>query len=44
MRVMGIDPGSLCTGYGIVDETGGKLSAVQWGGIRCRTKEPFAGA
>ncbi|MFQ5673475.1 MAG: crossover junction endodeoxyribonuclease RuvC [Nitrospinales bacterium] len=42
MRVMGIDPGSLCTGYGIVDETGGKLSAVQWGGIRCRASEPFA--
>lgn len=41
MRVMGIDPGSICTGYGIVDETGGRLEAVRWDGIRCRPGQAF---
>jgi crossover junction endodeoxyribonuclease RuvC len=42
MRVMGIDPGSLCTGYGIVEETGGRLTSVHFGGIRSKPKSPFA--
>ncbi len=41
MRVMGIDPGSLCTGYGIVDTVNGDLQAVHWGSIRCSGKKPF---
>jgi crossover junction endodeoxyribonuclease RuvC len=41
MRVMGIDPGSLCTGYGIVEETGGRLTSVHFGGIRSKPKSPF---
>ncbi len=42
MRVMGIDPGSLCTGYGIVEETGGQLTSVHFGSITCKSKSPFA--
>jgi crossover junction endodeoxyribonuclease RuvC len=42
MRVMGIDPGSLCTGYGIAEETGGRLTSVHFGGIRSKPKSPFA--
>ncbi len=42
MRVMGIDPGSLCTGYGIVEETGGKLTSVHFGSIASKAKSPFA--
>ena len=38
---MGIDPGSQCTGYGIVDEIKGELTTVHWGGIRCNPREPF---
>lgn len=34
MRVLGIDPGMLCTGYGVVEEAGERLRAVCWGGIR----------
>ncbi len=41
MRVMGIDPGSNCTGYGIVEETRGQLRAVHWGGIRNNARKPF---
>ncbi len=42
MRVMGIDPGSLCTGYGIVEETGGNLTSVHFGSISNHSKSPFA--
>ena len=42
MRVMGIDPGSLCTGYGIVEETGGRLTSVHFGSIASKPKSPFA--
>ena len=34
MRVLGIDPGSVTTGYGVVDETRGTLALVAQGGIR----------
>lgn len=42
MRVMGIDPGSLCTGYGIVEEAGGRLTSVHFGSIASKSKSPFA--
>ncbi|MFQ5445050.1 MAG: crossover junction endodeoxyribonuclease RuvC, partial [Nitrospinales bacterium] len=39
--MMGIDPGSICTGYGIVDESKGQLRAVHWGSIRNTPKQAF---
>lgn len=33
MRVLGIDPGTMITGYGVVEEKGEKLSALDWGVI-----------
>lgn len=41
MRVMGIDPGSLCTGYGIVEEAGGRLTSVHFGSIVSKPKSAF---
>ena len=41
MRVMGIDPGSNCTGYGVVDDLDGKLHAVAWGSIRNNPRHKF---
>ena len=41
MRVMGIDPGSNCTGFGIVEEIKGNLNAVHWSSIRSTTKDTF---
>ena len=38
---MGIDPGSNCTGYGIVEEIKGKLHGVTWGGIRTKPSQNF---
>jgi crossover junction endodeoxyribonuclease RuvC len=34
MRVLGIDPGTATTGYGVVEEVGGELNPVAFGVIR----------
>jgi crossover junction endodeoxyribonuclease RuvC len=41
MRVMGIDPGTLTSGYGIVVEEDHKLFHVASGGISPSVKQPF---
>jgi len=41
MRVLGIDPGTLTTGYGIVSEENHKLFHVVSGGISPSAKQPF---
>lgn len=34
VRILGIDPGSRITGYGIVDIEGRSTAAVEWGSVR----------
>ena len=41
MRVIGIDPGSNCTGFGIVEEIKGNLNAVHWSSVRSTSKDTF---
>jgi crossover junction endodeoxyribonuclease RuvC len=42
MRVLGIDCGTECTGYGVVDLDGAqKLGCVSFGGIRLSPREPL---
>ena len=41
MRVMGIDPGSNCTGFGIVEEVEGTLQAIHWSSVRGSPKDAF---
>ncbi|MFQ5686612.1 MAG: crossover junction endodeoxyribonuclease RuvC [Candidatus Scalindua sp.] len=41
MRVLGIDPGTMVTGYGVVDGINGKLSYVTHGTIEGRRKDSF---
>lgn len=40
-RILGIDPGSRSTGYGILDVFGSNLSPVGWGVISCPSKDSF---
>ena len=42
MKVMGIDPGSHCTGFGIVEENKGDLHPVHWGSVRSSSKHSFS--
>lgn len=41
MRVMGVDPGSLKSGYGIIEEQGGELIVVDYGVIRTTPHVPL---
>ncbi|MBI2212365.1 MAG: crossover junction endodeoxyribonuclease RuvC [Acidobacteria bacterium] len=42
MKVLGIDPGSVATGYGIVSEVKGNLTLIAQGSIRAgRVKDDF---
>jgi crossover junction endodeoxyribonuclease RuvC len=34
VRILGIDPGSQVTGYGLLDSSGGRMSLVRWGAIK----------
>jgi crossover junction endodeoxyribonuclease RuvC len=42
MRVLGIDPGSLVTGFGVVEEQANGLQAVTWGAVRTTARQPLA--
>ncbi|MFO1519733.1 MAG: crossover junction endodeoxyribonuclease RuvC [bacterium] len=42
MRILGIDPGSQITGYGIVEKIGPRLLHVDNGGIFTRGQESFS--
>jgi crossover junction endodeoxyribonuclease RuvC len=39
--VLGIDPGTATTGYGVVEEVGGQLKALASGVIRTRAAQPM---
>jgi crossover junction endodeoxyribonuclease RuvC len=41
MRVLGIDPGSLVTGFGVVEETANGLQALAWGAVRTAARQPL---
>jgi crossover junction endodeoxyribonuclease RuvC len=41
MRVLGIDPGSLVTGFGVVEEQANRLHVLAWGAIRTTTRQPL---
>lgn len=42
MRVLGVDPGSIKTGYGIVDKHEQQLQGVEFGVIRTVSKKPLS--
>lgn len=42
MRVLGIDPGLNITGYGVIDETGGRIRLVEAGVVRTDAKASMA--
>lgn len=41
MRVLGVDPGTLITGFGLVDVVSGGVKHVAHGTIRTRSKDPL---
>jgi crossover junction endodeoxyribonuclease RuvC len=43
MRVVGIDPGTAITGYGVVEEAGSDLRSLAFGTIRTPAGQPLPG-
>jgi len=41
LRTLGIDPGSRVTGYGVVEQAGGRIVRIDHGEIRIKNGEPF---
>ncbi len=41
MRILGIDPGSGTTGYGIIDTDGSRHAAILYGAIKAKPRQPF---
>ena len=41
MRILGVDPGSGATGYGIIDTDGSQHKAIIYGAIKTNAKRPF---
>ena len=41
MRVLGIDPGSLATGYGVVEHAAAGMQALTWGAVRTSSRQPL---
>ncbi len=41
MRALGIDPGSIVTGYGIIEKNGKGLNTLKWGTIRTKRNQSF---
>lgn len=41
MRILGIDPGSYSTGYGLVEDSGGRLKEIESGAIRPGRQKEF---
>lgn len=42
IRILGIDPGLNATGWGVIDQTGSRLSLVEYGVIKAPPKAPMA--
>ncbi len=42
MKILGIDPGSTITGYGIIETEGARLTHCDNGGIHLSSSQPFA--
>lgn len=42
MLILGLDPGSVATGYGLVDKRGAEVSLVEVGTLSCPARLPLA--
>ncbi|MCF6157389.1 MAG: crossover junction endodeoxyribonuclease RuvC [wastewater metagenome] len=42
MKILGIDPGTRVTGYGLIEKTGTKISIIDYGSIRADRDKDFS--
>lgn len=41
MRILGIDPGTVTTGYGVIESTGDEVALVDCGALNCPVHSPI---
>ncbi len=41
MRVLGIDPGTVTMGYGVIDSNGDEVALVQYGALQVKERSPI---
>ncbi|MBI2830968.1 MAG: crossover junction endodeoxyribonuclease RuvC [Chloroflexi bacterium] len=41
MRVLGIDPGTVTTGYGVIEALNNQLAVVDYGALTCKGRSPI---
>ena len=41
MRIMGVDPGTLVCGYGIIDDRDGEISLITCNAVKCHARSPM---
>ncbi len=42
MRVLGVDPGSVVTGFGVVEDAANRLQGRAWGAVRTTARQPLS--
>ena len=42
MRVLGVDPGSVVTGFGVVEDVANRLQGRAWGAVRTTARQPLS--
>jgi crossover junction endodeoxyribonuclease RuvC len=41
MRIMGVDPGTIVCGYGIIDDQDGEMSLITCNAVKCQPRSPI---
>lgn len=41
MKILGIDPGTQVAGYGLIEKTGSKIRAIEYGSIKTKRNQDF---
>ncbi|MEE8194171.1 MAG: crossover junction endodeoxyribonuclease RuvC [Dehalococcoidales bacterium] len=41
MRILGIDPGTVVVGYGVIDSQGDKMTLIDYNALTCRQRSPI---
>ncbi|HHT9104668.1 MAG TPA: crossover junction endodeoxyribonuclease RuvC [Candidatus Wujingus californicus] len=42
MKILGIDPGTQVAGYGLIEKTGSKIRAIEYGSIKTKRNQDFS--
>jgi len=41
MRILGVDPGTVTMGYGVIESKGGEIAMVDCGALKCPARSPI---